>query len=787
MRSPRTPDLPPARGETSSPPTFLAREAKQRARNSRAGWERGAGGGRVHRGLRILVVLAALLAPPLWAEAAPDESTAAAPAVDLHPAASPHSDEPVGSVTGGAVTVEGARPLIPTSSTVATKLPLALIETPASVSVVPEALFDEQLARTVGDALENVSGVNVQPGQGAVFDFFTVRGFDSVSSALILTDGAPEPESTFYHLYNVDRVEVLKGPSAFLYGPGPLGGTLNLVRKQPRPGNGFFRIGAHAGSWDTVETRLDANVSTDDGTLSFRANAFGLDTEGYRDGRGGRSFAVFPSLAWRPGDRSALTVSWEHIDNDNDPDTGLPLVFDLRANALSQVPDVPRRRSYQSPLDLSEQEIDRFQGDFEHVLAGNLILRDKLYYRSFDWRSDTTALAGAFPSFGGGGPGPGLPVVVGFDVQRAFLTLDDEQEFLGNQLELLWEVETGSVTHELLFGLETARLADEFTFGTALLPAVDLFAPVEPVDSPDDVIDIGIPTRRSDATTDLTSPYVADQIRFGDRVQLLVGARFDIADFEEDVAGTRREDEELSPFAGLVVAPAPGLSLYANYGESFVPPSTFAQVQDQVPEESRQVEVGIKKSFLSGRGQVTVAGYDLERENLLIPDATGVLRQTGDLETRGAELELRLDPSTRWTLWASYAYTDSELTEFTERVTVPTPQGPVPRVLDRSGNDLAFVPEHLANVWVTRRLPAGVSVAGGVRWVDEQFIDEDNVFALDDYLTVDLAAFWDRGPWRLRLNLDNVTDEEYLTRGFNGTSVIPAPGFGATAGFDYRF
>jgi len=722
-----------------------------------------------------LLLLLLLLAAPALAEEA---------AFDLDPQADPQSDEPVGEMHGGQVTVEGARPVIPTANTIATKLPLGLIETPASVSVVPEAILDEQLARTVGDALENVSGVNVQPGQGALFDFFTVRGFDSVSSALILTDGAPEPESTYYHLYNVDRVEVLKGPSAFLYGPGPLGGTLNLVRKQPMPGSGFYRVGVTAGSWDTVETRFDGNLSNAEGTVVFRANAFARDADGYRDGRGGRAFAAFPSASWRPGDSTALTVSWEHIDNDYDPDTGWPLVFDFQSNALSQLPDVPRRRSYQSPLDVSEQEIDRFQGDLDKVLSRNLILRDKLYYRRFDWLSRTTAISGAFPAFG---PPPTLPGPLDFQVQRAFLTLDDGQDFLGNQLELLWETRTGSVTHELLFGLETARLADEFSFDTGLLPSLDLSDPVETVDSLDDVLDLGIPTRRSDATTRLLSPYIADQIRFGDRVQVLVGARFDRADFEEDIAGTDREDEELSPFAGLVVAPRVGLSLYANYGESFTPPSTFAVVQDQVPEESRQIELGIKKSFLRGRGQVTAAVYDLERENLLIPDSTGVLRQAGDQETQGVELELRAEPSSRWSLWISYAFTDGELTEFTELVTVSTPQGSTLVVLDRSGNDPAFVPEHLANLWVTHRLPRGFAVAGGLRWVDEQFVDEDNVFALDDYLTVDLAAFWDRGPWRLRLNLDNVTDEEYLTRGFSNTSVIPAPGFGATAGFDYRF
>jgi len=742
-----------------------------------------------------LLLLAVLAVFPLKAEEVseePSETTAAtedmAAAADLTASEDPKAEdeEPVGLVTGGTVTVEGARPTIPTSNTIATKLPLSLLETPASVSVVPQTLFDEQLGRTVGDALENVSGVNVQPGQGGVFDSFTVRGFDSVSSALILTDGAPEPESTFYHLYNIDRVEVLKGPSAFLYGPGPLGGTLNLVRKQPSPGAGFFHVGVTGGSWDTYEARLDDNVANADGTLSFRANAFGRDSKGYRDGRGGEALAVFPSVSWRPGDRTALTVSFEHIDNDYDPDTGLPLVFDLQTNTLSQVPDVPRRRSYQSPLDVSDQGIDRLQADFETVLAGNLILRDKLYYRSFDWLSRTTAVSGAFPSFGGL-PVPGVPVIPSFDVQRAFLQLDDEQEFAGNQLELLWEVKTGAVTHELLFGLEIGRFRDEFTFDTGLLAPLDLVAPVETVSSLDDVLDIGFPTQRSDATTELISPYVTDQIRFGGRVQLLIGARFDNVDFEEDVFSTRRDDDEVSPFAGLVVAASEDLAVYANYGESFVPPSTFAQVQDQVPEESRQIEVGVKRSFLNGRGQATFALYDLERENLLIPDFTGVLGQTGTLETRGAELELRFEPSPRWSVWASYTFTDSELTEFTEVVTVPTPQGPVDVVIDRAGNELAFVPDNLANVWVTHRLPRGFAVSGGVRWVDEQFIDEDNVFALGDYLTVDLAAFLNRGPWRLRLNLDNVTDEDYLSRGFLNGSVVPAPGFGATAGFDYRF
>ena len=126
----------------------------------------------------------------------------------------------------------GGRRSIPTSNTIAAKLPLALQETPASVSVVTAELIEQQSGLVLGDALENVSGLNVQTGNG-VFDFFVVRGIDSVSGGMILLDGTREPESSFYQLYNVDRVEVLKGPSSFVYGGSSLAGTVNLVRRQP--------------------------------------------------------------------------------------------------------------------------------------------------------------------------------------------------------------------------------------------------------------------------------------------------------------------------------------------------------------------------------------------------------------------------------------------------------------------------------------------------------------------------------------------------------------------------
>jgi outer membrane receptor for monomeric catechols len=222
-----------------------------------------------------------LAAAPLAAQES--EPAAAGALAEAEPAAAAEEAPDPTYIFGTALEVTGELPWIPSSNTVAAKLPLPLRETPASVAVVPGPLLAEQGANVLGDALENVSGLGVHTGSG-VFDFFVVRGFDSVSSGLILSDGAPELETTFYQLYNVERAEVFKGPTSFLYGGGPLAGTVNLVRKQPLPG-AFGRITAGAGSFDTREATADANLAAADGSLAFRVNGLWRESDGHRDGR----------------------------------------------------------------------------------------------------------------------------------------------------------------------------------------------------------------------------------------------------------------------------------------------------------------------------------------------------------------------------------------------------------------------------------------------------------------------------------------------------------------------
>ncbi|MCZ6727398.1 MAG: TonB-dependent receptor plug domain-containing protein, partial [Acidobacteria bacterium] len=252
--------------------------------------------------------------------------------------------------------VEDSFDYLPTSNTIVSKLPTDQVWTPANIGVVDSVLIEEQNGQVLGDALSNLSGVNVQTGSG-VFDFFVLRGFDSLSSALVLTDGVPEPESTFYQLYNVERVEIFKGPAGFLYGSNPLAGVVNLVRKQPLP-HSLASFGIGWGSFDTTEASFDLNAASAEGRTSFRLNGLWRESDGYRDGRDYNVSAVHPVFAWRPDERQALTVSLELSSSDYRPDAGLPLL-------AAVLPDVPRERSYASPLDQSLQDIVRIQVDYE--------------------------------------------------------------------------------------------------------------------------------------------------------------------------------------------------------------------------------------------------------------------------------------------------------------------------------------------------------------------------------------------------------------------------------------
>lgn len=651
---------------------------------------------------------------------------------------------------------------IPLTSTTATKMAIPLRLTPASVGVVHRALFENQEAVVMGDALRNVSGVHSQTGFG-VFDYFSIRGFESISNGLVLTNGAPEPEVTFYNLYNVERVEVLKGPSAFLYGGNPLSGTINLVRKVPEFENFLFATSG-VGKFKSYRSTADLSLANRAAGVAFRLNGLWQDSESFRDGKENSNVSVNPALLWQPNERLTLELNYERIDSEYHSDAGLPIFNGAVVN-------VPRTRSYQSPFDISDQLLSRGRFDLNYLAGKHVTVRNKFYYTDLEWKSNGTLFNFTAPNAGGS-----------LDVYRTLTLLDDRQKLFGNQLEALFDFRTGTITHKLVTGFEYTRLADDFTFDVAFLPTIDVFNPQEFAQPGQfDPRQALIPGQSlvAEARHTVLAPYFVDQLALSQQFYLLLGGRFDKIDYDEQNTKSERTYEKFSPMAGVTFTPTNNFSLYANYGRAFAPPSTLV-IGERKAEQSKQYEIGFKRRYFGGRLHTTLALYDLQKENIAIPNETGVLKETGDQRSRGVEVEAAVQASRNWQVFVNYAYNDAELTTFREFV--QTFSGAL--LADRSGNTPAFAPRHLMNLWTNKEFDFGLGIGLGARYISTQFIAEDNAFAIDNVLTFDGLLYYDRGPWRLNVNFKNLTDREYFTRGFGSTSVIPANPFAVYGGIE---
>ena len=651
----------------------------------------------------------------------------------------------------------------PKAPAIATKLPLALQSTPVSVGVVGHGTTELQAGTILGDALKNVSGVNVQSGFG-VFDFFLIRGFDSLDNGLVLTDGAAEPEVTFYNLYNVEQVEVLKGPGAFLYGANPLSGTVNIVRKRPTFEN-FARASASVGRFSTYRTAVDLGRGDDDGALAYRLNAQLQGSDNYRDTKDNHSFGINPTLVWRRGDRT-LDLNAEYSISEYKTDAGLPILG-------GQLVDVPRTRSYQSPFDISDQTVYRLRADFNAPISEGVSLRDKVYFTDLDWASTGTLFTG--PAFDQ--QGQLMPGLAG----RTLTVLENRQRLTGNQLEIVIKKSTGMVNHLLLAGVEVSRLVDEYTLDVALLPGIGIDDPVETASKPF----VLLPSQRRSGTarTHSLAPYAVDRLALTDKFQLFASGRLDVIDYEDEDNGLAQDYARFSPMVGLVYEPSQQLSFYASGGRAFAPPSSLGRGERQI-EESRQLEIGTRKQ-LSRRVDGALAVYRLEKD---VARDDGVTRHSGKQRSQGIELDLTARPAKGWEWVLSYAFTRGELRNFDELFRRPNPDGTVAEInVDLSGNRPAFVPEHLLNLWATKQFSRTVWLGAGMRYTGGQFTSTDNAFKIDPTLTFDAALSYIRGPGRLQLNLKNLTNREYETRGFGSASVIPANPVSLRATVDWEW
>ncbi|NGX16045.1 TonB-dependent receptor [Wenzhouxiangella sp. XN24] len=668
------------------------------------------------------------------------------------------SAAPAGPMMVDAIRVEGWRPsrnvgYRPDWVSSASKTDAPLIETPASVAVVPEAVIRDQNARTVEEALRNVAGVGAGANAAnvSVQESFSIRGFNSL---LIRVNGVQRRSTGPLSLANVESVEVLKGPFSVLYGDLAPGGFVNIQTKRPQQeAAASLSLGGSAvssGSEGFGSIDFTGPIG-DGGQLLYRfiASAEGGDT--FVDTAEREQYFIAPSLSYLGADdRLRLDLDLSYLKNDE--------------SFLFGIPTRDGRPDARIPLDaqLGSSENAKLTEDYSAELRGTYEVSDNTRIDSaLTWHL-TDHFSYALRPFGSLGQ-----IVADDDTVRRSVSLRSyESTDLQFETNLVHEFAWGDSDWRLLFGADIRRTEFDhagrgfanianFDFVNVLEPNTGVSLP--PTDDPAfSFFD------RATQTTDTFGFYTQAEVWVTEQLKLLAGLRYTELEYVyEDAFPFRFEEnpDNVDPRLGLLYKLTPAASVYLSYSSSFEQSFSFDEANSD-PLEATQFEAGYKHDFLDGALSTTFSVYELVQKNLVTTNPDTLLdEQIGEARSRGFEAGLGGQLSPRTSITASYAFLDNEITQDNNGF---------------EGNRLPNTPEHEASLWVNHalfdRASGRLEAGAGVFYEGERFTGSRNTVPLPSYTTVDAAlsySFKSGGrPMALQGGVRNLLNEDYFVSGF---------------------
>lgn len=662
------------------------------------------------------------------------------------------------------IKIEAARKDSRTEHSASSKYVAPLLDTPQTITVVSPKVIQEQQALSLRQVLSNVSGItfNAGEGGGGSGDSINIRGFSANSNIQI--DGLRDSAQTSRtDTFNVEQVEVIKGPNSVFGGAGTTGGSINIISKQPQD-QAFTRLGGSIGTDNYYRLTLDTNQPLEGvGDNS----AVRLNLMGHQNDVAGREeidrerWGIAPSLRLGFNESTSLTLSAFHQVDDNLPDYGVPALDGKRLSGVD-------RDAYFGWKNLDKEKLEQsaFTANFEHDFNDNLRLQNLTRYS----RTDRDTIVSASHVNTGGVPAgryrPAGPQAYGRDAIT---------EMWINQTNLISNFQLAGMRHDLVTGVEISReTLDLKTYnhglGTSLYPGngYDLGNPPGHWSGPVNKTTSGY------TETKLTDKalYLFDSIALHEQWDLNLGLRYDkIEGRANGYTGTHVKtssltstDEKLSARTGLVYKPTDNGRFYVAWGNSFNPSAEnlasnggglSAATENLAPEKNETWELGTKWELLDKRVELDAALFRVEKTNARETMSDGSTQLAGKQRVQGFELGVTGRVTELWDVFANYTFLDSETLDAAN-----TPAGNA-----RKGQALGNTPPHSFNLWTTYELPAGWSVGYGARYASKRNVTSSTTAKLDAFWVHNaMVGYQVNDDLELQLNVNNLFNKDYVER-----------------------
>jgi len=629
----------------------------------------------------------------------------------------------------------------------ATKMDIPLRDVPQSVTVLNAELLRSQNALSMQDALRNVPGVTPHLGEGRR-DQVLIRGFNAVNDQLI--DGVRDDSPYYRDLSSVERIEVIKGPAAVLYGRGSSGGVVNRILKTPESEGVLAELTTVFGSYGTKRVSSDLGIPTFKGKLDFRLTNAYEDSGSFRHFYGLDRYDYAPSVAWKPSDRTFVIFQSENLFDSRVPDRGIPSL-----NGVPAPVDIGTAYGYPTD-DFVRNKINSQSLRAEHRFS-RWELRNNFRHTGYDTLFSNTQPNGV------------VTTATSTRVLRQQYNSSSTQHNYFDQLEALTAAKTGWIRHSILIGTEYGSQNRDLLRFNGTAASVDLLQPVltTPVYGT-------TPANNNVFDGTVWAGYVQDQVDFGHGFKALVGVRFD--NFNQKLNDRRpvdqdlkRTDRQASPRAGLVYQAASWASVYGSYSRSFQPSgeglSLAVNASELKPEITENFEIGSKFEFLSGRLSSTVSLFRLNRNNVKTTDPTDPSRllPIGLQRTDGFEITFAGSPVKRLDVFGGYALLDATIEK----------SNTVSSGVRLQGKVAQLVPKHAFNVWSTYSFANGFGFGGGVTYNSDRFAETNNLVLLPEYTRVDATMFYRKRHYDIALNIRNLGNVKYYETANNNFQIMP--------------